>query len=407
MNHVISSDSVARPIRLVHVFTVATSLDFLRGQVRYVSSQGFQVHLVAAPDGDLMARFADSEGATAHEVPMTRSLTPLRDLRSLVAVWRIIRVQSPDIVHASTPKGGLLGILAASVHRVPVRIYHMHGIRGMTMTGWRRMLLMTAEWLTCRLASQVLCVSQSARMSAVEARLCAPEKIVVLGAGSCNGVDAGHRFNPDQWPLAQTTHLRRQLGIPEGCPVVGFIGRVVREKGIVELAGAWQQLATDYPNGYLLIIGPLEEGDPVPIETLNMLRAHHRVRFVEKIDDPAPYYAIMDVVALPTHREGLPNVPLEAAAMRVPVVATRVTGCVDAIVDGQTGTLVPPFSPEQLAKAISTYLASPNLARQHGTNGRHRVLKDFVPQHLWERVVDLYRSSLSRVGPSRLDTSRP
>ncbi|MES1165832.1 MAG: glycosyltransferase family 4 protein [Verrucomicrobiota bacterium] len=387
---------------LVHVFTVAGSLDFLRGQVGFLGGQGFAVHVVASPEGDALGQFAAAEGALAHEILMTRAMTPLSDIRSLFRIWRLLGRLSPDIVHAGTPKGGFLGIVAAFAHQVPVRIYHMHGIKALTARGWRRIVLMTTEWLTCRLATRVLCVGESTRATAVAAGLCSADRVVVLGAGSCNGVDARTRFDPDRIGDDERHALRRALDIPLGCPVVGFVGRVVRDKGIVELAAAWETLAAEIPDLHLLMVGPVEGGDPVPEAILNRLRHHRRVRFVSGVKDPVPYYALMDVVTLPSHREGLPNVPLEAAAMRLPVVATAVTGCIDAVVDGETGTLVPPGSTQGLAAAIRAYLASPDLRRRHGENGRERVMRDFVPQAMWQRVRDLYSSELDRISVSSL-----
>ncbi|MBC8131384.1 MAG: glycosyltransferase family 4 protein [Deltaproteobacteria bacterium] len=380
--------------RLLHVFTVAGSLDFLRGQVRFMAGRGFDVHVAAAPEGDLMARFAEGEHATAHAVSMTRTISPATDAISLLRLLSLVRTLRPDIVHAGTPKGGFLGILAAFAHRIPVRIYHMHGIRGLTEVGWRRRLLMTAEWLTCSLSTRVLCVGDSTRASAVAAGLCRPDKIVVLGAGSCNGVDARGRYDPDAIDDGVRAQVRQELKIPANAPVLGFVGRVTRDKGIAELAGAWRLLAALFPDLHLVVVGPTESHDPVPDKILRQLRSDERVRLIAKVTDPARYYAIMDVVTLPTYREGMPTVPLEAAAMRLPVVATAVAGCVDAIVDGVTGTLVPPYSVQALADAIAAYVDSPELCKEHGTSGRERVLRDFIPEQVWERVLGLYQTEL-------------
>jgi len=321
---------------------------------------------------------------------MTRAMTPLADARALWQLCRLLRGVAPDLVQAGTPKGGFLGTVAAFLTGVPVRIYHMHGIRGMTAQGWRRRVLMATERVACRLSTQVLCVSASTRQTAIEERLCSPAKIVVLGAGSCNGVEALRRFDPARHDVGARAALRAQLGISPQAPVVGFVGRVVREKGIVELTEAWAALVRQFPDARLLIVGPLEEGDPVPGAVVARLRADPQVTFIDAVPDPAPYYAIMDVLALPTYREGLPNVPLEAAAMQVPVVATRVPGCVDAVVDGETGTLVPAGQVAPLAEAIAAYLRDPALRARHGAAGRARVLRDFVPEDLWRRLLALY-----------------
>jgi glycosyltransferase involved in cell wall biosynthesis len=393
-------------LKLVHVLTVSSSLDFLRGQLRYMAEHEIDVHLVASPDGGTLATFAEAEGATAHGVAMTRAMTPLADARALWRLYRLLGQLAPDVVHAGTPKGGFLGIVAASARGVPVRIYHMHGIRGMTAQGWRRGVLMTTEWLACRLSTRVLCVSASTRDTALGEGLCPPHKIVVLGAGSCNGVDARGRFDPDRIDDGARAEVRRRLGIPHGAPVIGFVGRIVKEKGIGELAAAWEQLAAAFPEAHLVIVGPLEREDPVPPAVVEALRSHPRVHFVAPVTETGPYYGVMDVVVLPTYREGLPNVPLEAAAMRLPVVASRVTGCVDAVVDGVTGTLVPVAAVVPLAQAIATYLRDPSLRAEHGRNGRERVLRDFTPQAIWKGVLELYQG-LVRAPPVSENVARP
>lgn len=148
-------------MKLVHVLTVSSSLDFLRGQLRYMAHRHVDVHVVASPDAEALTAFAAAEGATAHPVPMTRAMTPIADALSLWRLFWLLRRLAPDVVHAGTPKGGLLGTLAAFANRVPIRIYQMHGIRGMTAEGWRRRVLMTTERLACRLSTRVLCVSAS------------------------------------------------------------------------------------------------------------------------------------------------------------------------------------------------------------------------------------------------------
>jgi glycosyltransferase involved in cell wall biosynthesis len=283
-------------------------------------------------------------------------------------------------------------MLAAAARRIPIRVYHMHGIRGMTAAGWRRRLLMTTERIACRLSTSVLCVSASTRRTAIDEGLCTPDKLVVLGAGSCNGIDARYRFDPGRFDEQARAATRARLNIPASAPVIGFVGRLVRDKGIGELASAWERLASEFPELHLILVGEEEAEDPVPAPAMATLREHPRVRFVRWVTDPAPYYAVMDVVALPTRREGMPYVPLEAAAMGLPVVATRVDGCVDAIVDGVTGTLVPPEAPKPLADALAVYLRDATLRTRHGAAGRQRVLSDFVPEDVWGQVLALYRA---------------
>ncbi len=382
---------------LVHITTVPMSLTFLRGQIGFMQARGFDVHVLSSPD-KLLTTIAADERVVPHAIPMARRITPLRDLRTVARVWRLLRRLRPAIVHAHTPKGGLLGMIGAWLARTPVRVYHMRGLPFMTATGRRRRLLRTTEWISCRLAQRVICVSQSLRDVAITEGLCSPEKIVVLGGGSGNGVDAMGRFHPAKGAGPDRAAMRARLGIPATALVVGFVGRLVRDKGIVELSDAWQHVRAQVPAAHLLLVGPFEPQDPVPSATVAALHQDPRVHLAGAADDAAPAYRAMDLVVLPTYREGFPNVPLEAAAMELPVVATRIPGCVDAVQAGVTGTLVPPYDAVALADAIERYLGEPALRRDHGRAGRARVLRDFRPEAIWAALYEEYAHLLTKAG---------
>lgn len=393
------------PIRLVHVTTVPESLYFLRGQTAYLASRGIEVHAVSSP-GQLLTRFAEHESARAWPVKMSRSVSPCRDLRALWIIFRLLCLIRPHIVHAHTPKAGLLATAAARLAGVPVRIYHIHGLPLLTASGARRALLRRTERSACSLATQVLCVSRSVRDVVVGEGLCESDRIRVLANGSINGVDAVGEFDPErtQWARSQT---RVQYGIPSDATVIGFFGRIVRDKGIVELERAWRMLRQEQPGLHLLMVGPFEPQDPLPPEVEQALRTDSRVHLAGLHWQMPPFYAAADIVVLPSYREGFPSVPLEAAAMRLPVVATQVPGCVDAVCDGLTGTLVPPRDVPALADAVRAYAAEPQLRLKHGLAGRARVLRDFRPRDIWEETCALYCRLLRSAGCVMADEPAP
>ena len=377
------------PIILIHVTTVPQSLRFVAGQAAYMQAKGFKSHAVSSP-GASLRQFAIEESVTVHPVSMARRITPLRDLITLFQLWRLFRAIRPHIVHAHTPKGGLLGMLAARLAGVPVRIYHMHGLPFITATGLTRRILMATEAVSCRIASQVLCVSRSVRSMAVDLRLSPPGNIHVLLQGSCNGIDAEMAFNPHRLNVSERSETRRRYDIPADATVIGFVGRLARAKGLGELREAWRMLRSEYPGLHLLLIGPEEPGDPPPSGVLEQLRTDSRVHFAGENWETPPLYQAMDILVLPTHREGFPIVLLEAAAMALPIVATRVTGCVDAVQDGITGTLVPPYDPEALAIGLRQYVGDPGLRRRHGVAARARILRDFSGQAMREAIYQKY-----------------
>lgn len=349
-----------------------------------MGERGYDVHVVSAPGEDLQ-RFAALHGATPHAVHMTRRITPIRDVASLIELVRLLRRLRPTIVHAHTPKGGIAGMIAGALARVPVRIYHLRGQARWPEDGRRARILRAIDRVSCRLAHRVFAVSRSLERAAVDERFCAPEKIRVLEAGSGNGVDAESRFDPRRYAGAREA-TRGRLGIPLDAPVVGYLGRLAGDKGVVELAGAWRTVREAFPSAHLMLVGSPDDADPVPAAILRDLLGDPRVHATGHDWNTPPLYAAMDVVALPTYREGFPNVPLEAASMELPVVATRIPGCEEAVADGVTGTLVAVRDPQALSAALAAYLADPELRRRHGRAGRERVLRQFRPEAIWRAL---------------------
>jgi glycosyltransferase involved in cell wall biosynthesis len=370
------------------------TLNFLTGQAGFLREHGFEIHAISSPGADLH-RFGEWESVPVHPVDMVRGhISPLRDLLALISLWRQLRLLEPDIVDAHTLKAGLLGMVAAWWAAVPVRIYHIHGVFE-TAKGHRRWLSRWSDRLACRLASQVLCVSRSVRRTVVEAGLCAANHAKVLLDGSINGVDAERQFNPSLVGYRARAATRYKYGISRDALVIGYVGRVVRDKGIGELVAAWSVLRDQFPTAHLLMVGPFEAHNPVLPAAERVLREDSRVHLTGMDWDTAPLYAAMDVIALPTYREGFPTVVLEAGAMGLPVVATRVTGCVDAVEDGITGTLVPPGDASALSRALSVYLRDRSLRDAHGGAGRNRVLRRFRPAAMHAALLQEYTALLT------------
>ena len=367
--------------------------------------KGFEVHAASGPGEDLN-HLATSEKIRVHVVPMTRGVSPLKDVVAFISLWWLFVKIRPTIVHGSTAKAGLLSMMAAALCRIPVRVYTLRGLISELGSGPVNMILRALEWIACRCANQVLAVSRSVADTISREKLCPGEKIGVLENGSSKGVDAEDRFNPLHVNKQDVETLLSQYLIPMDATVMGFVGRIVRDKGIVELAAAWQRLKRDYPALFLVMIGPAEPWDPVPSEILAALRGDPRVIILDFVPNKymPKHYLMMDLVVLPTYREGFPNVPLEAAAMGLPVVATRVTGCVDAVVEDVTGTLVAARDPAALENAIRFYLNDPALRKTRGKAGRQRVMTDFRPELIWDAQYRVYVRLLNALGLSVAET---
>ena len=375
--------------KVLHVTTVPLTLHFLAGHVVHAKSRGFEVHALSSP-GERLDAFGRDMQIEVHPAAMSRRMTPLADLAALWRIVRVIRHVRPTIVDGHTPKGGLLAMMAAALCGVPVRIYHQHGLPLMTATGLRRRVLRATERTACGLAHQVIGISGSLRDVLIAEGLCPPSKVTVLGRGSVDGVEADRTFDPARVSADAARRVRARYRIPPDALVVGFVGRVVRDKGLIELTQAWRALREEYPSLHLLVAGPFESQDPIPADVEAALRTDSRVHLAGMVHDVASIYRAMDLFVLPTYREGFGTSLLEAAAMELPVIATRIPGCVDAVRDRETGLLVPARDAEALAAAMRVYLDDPELRRRHGVSGRRRALREFDPETLREGLVQEY-----------------
>jgi glycosyltransferase involved in cell wall biosynthesis len=371
--------------RLVIAVNSYIALGFLQGQPEYFQNSGFDVTVLCPEKRSGEWEVARSENVQVLEVPMEREIAPLQDLRSAWHLWGILRKLRPTITNVGTPKAGLLGGFVAWLTRVPCRFYTLHGLRFETTTGLRRKLLIFAERLACRFAHRVVCVSHSVLEKAVAYRLVDRERAVVFGAGSCNGVDVS-RFAPTPERIRRAAELRSQFRIPADAPVAMFVGRLTSDKGICELLQAFLQIEDRFPQLRLFLVGSFEDGDPLPAEIRKRLETHERVILAGPVNDPAPYYAIADVLILPSHREGLPTVVLEGHAAGKPVIGASATGIVDLLVDGETGLLFPVGDVSALAEAMGRIIEDKALAGKVALAGQEQVKRNFRQELIWSSL---------------------
>ncbi|WP_166503484.1 glycosyltransferase family 4 protein [Modestobacter italicus] len=386
--------------RVVYGITVPQSAaTLLRGQLGWFRTQGWDVHLVTSPGGPLDA-VVDRERVTVHRLPMARETRPLADLVALVRWVVLLRRLRPDVLNVGTPKAGLLGTLAGWLARVPVRVYVMRGLRlqGARSRG-QRAVLWAAERLSVGLATDVVCVSHSLREEATALRLFGRrDRPVVLAAGSSNGVDPG-RWDPG-FSAADRDAVRAGWGAAPGDLVVGFVGRVAFDKGVQDLLAAFGPL-TDLPVR-LLLLGPVEDEE---LRGAITALGERVTRIEDWTFDLDHVYVGIDVLCLPTRREGFPNVVLEAALAEVPSITTTATGARDSVVPGVTGWLVETGDVDGLATAIRACVADREGVRVAGRAARARALSDFRPTTIWSGLEQLYRSG-SPTPPGSRSASR-
>jgi glycosyltransferase involved in cell wall biosynthesis len=384
---------------LVVQTTVPVTVDsFFKGQLKWLSERGVDVHVVSSP-GAALAHVAEREGICVHEVPMKRRVTPFADIGALFRLVALYRRLRPDVVHGFTPKGGLLAMIAARIAAVPVRVYTILGLVHTGRTGLQKHLMCLTERLSCRLANRVYCECSSILELAVREQITPARKASVLPAWNFNSI--ADILDRSRKRSEYRQRVLTSLGIIGPALVIGFVGRIVPDKGIAELVHTHQILVREFPSLRLLLVGSPEKEQPLNRSVWRYLDSTPQVHCVGFQADPVPYLAAMDVLLLPSYREGLPTVPLEAAAMGLPVVTTDIPGCVDALMAGETGFIVPAHDSAALTDATRTMLASQELRVRMGTAGRDWVSQKANTETTWHELLHDYRQLLNEhAGPS-------
>ena len=383
----ISSRRAKKPPTILVGVTHAQTCLVLGARLRALRNAGFHVLLLSSP-GPLLDITAAREQVERIELPMRRSIAPLADLVSLYRLWRLIGKYRPDLVEFGTPKAGLLGTLAAWLRGVPRRVYMLRGLKLESTSGLKRRILLAAERMAARCAHVVLCNSESLRAEALALRLAPYRKLRLLGEGSSNGVDI-ERFSPGP------STVREQLGIPHYVPVIGFAGRLTRDKGLPELCEAFDLILCAEPSTRLLLVGWFDVAEDAVDPGLRMrILRHPQIYCTGFVPDTAPYYRAMDLLVLPTWRECFPNVVLEAAATGIPVVTTECTGARDSVLPEITGLMIPPGYPDAIYEAVMKLIRDPKRRQLMGRSARAWILEHYVESRVVGMTVDYYKGLL-------------
>jgi glycosyltransferase involved in cell wall biosynthesis len=330
------------------------------------------------------------EEFTRVAVPIARPIAPWADVLALFALARMFRQKRYDLVHSLTPKAGLLAMLAAWLAGVPLRLHMFTGQVWVTRSGPMRALLKSADRLIGRLATHVLTDSASQREFLSDQGIVAARKSAVLAQGSSCGVDTA-RFRPD---AAARERIRRSHGIPLDAIVFLYLGRMSRDKGLLDLAHAFAEIGAQYPQAHLLLVGPDEDKMHASL-TDAAADSAARLHLAGFTDRPQEYYAAADACCLPSYREGFPTSMLEAAATGAPAIGSRIYGITDAIVEGETGLLFEAGNAQQLAQCMRTLAGDAGLRARLGNAARERAVRDYSSAVVSAALLEYYVALLA------------
>lgn len=370
--------------KLASLTTVAgTTRAFLKGQFEALSRAGIHTTVICAEDSDVRQFLPKETNFIPAE--FTRVFSPLKDIKVLCKLYRIFRKEKFDIVQYASPKAALLGSVAAFLTRVPVRIYLLWGLYYEGQMGVHKSMHKCLEWFICLLSTHILPNSHGMADLIVRQKIAPERKCEVLLHGSACGIDF-EEFDLDKWRL-QRNSVRKELGITEDNILIGVFGRLTGDKGVNEAVDAFRQIAQQVPDAYLLVIGNQEEKDNLRPATVEEIKKHPRIVSLPYQQSLLPYYAAIDLICLPTYREGFPQMPLEAQAMEVPVVSTDISGVREAVVNNKTGFLVRPRNSDALIVPIMKLIHDKSLRSQMGREGRKRVSEMFNQKDIIQAVV--------------------
>ena len=377
--------------KIIRVTTSDISLDTLiKGQLRFMN-QYYEVVGLSNNTGRLM-NVSEREGVRVIEVPMHREISLGADLKCLWKLCKIFKRERPFIVHANTPKGSLLAMMAGKLTCVPHRIYTVTGLRYQGAQGMLRWILMTMERITCFCATKVIPEGNGVKMALEHDHITKKPLKVVLN-GNINGIDTEY-FSAESVARVDETQptptdvankraaIRASLGLSADDFAFVFVGRIVGDKGMNELAACMRQLQGSHPKCKLILVGRFEtEFDPLDNGIEDFFKSASNVVYVGYQKDVRPYFLVADALVFPSYREGFPNVVMQAGSMKLPSIVTDINGCNEIVTDGINGKIIPPRDSEALLKKMENFLAR---------NARTIIQSRYEQRQVWEALREEY-----------------
>lgn len=383
-------------MKILLAVTSHLSAVLVRGQGKSLSAKGHTV-IFSSSKGDAQKKLVMEEKLLYEEVDFVRDISLKNDVVSLYQCIKILKRHKPDVVNAGTPKAGFIYMLAAFICNIKVRIFTLRGIRSSSLSGYKKSVVWFMEWMSCLLSHRVIAISPSLKEEAIRLKLVnKTRKVKVIGKGSSNGVDL-NMFSDKSILKDDLKKIKSKYGI-DGF-VFGFIGRLVKDKGVEELIEAFIKVKRNSRrNIYLMLVGEFEVDNCISQNTINLINSDDSIICVGHTDNVPLFASLIDVLILPSYREGFGNVVIESAAMGTPAIVTDIPGARDTIVDGVTGFLMKPKCVEDLETLMIRYLLDFSLKDIQGESAKTRVKKFFDREVIWREqealYVDIYKKKM-------------
>ena len=387
--------------KLIRVTTSDISLDSLiKGQLKFLSSE-FEV-IGVSNNTAVLAMVGEREGIRTIEIPMHREISLFSDIKCLWLLYKLFRKEKPDIVHANTPKGSMLSMIASKLAYVPHRLYTVTGLRYEGASGLFRTLLMAMERISCYCATKVIPEGEGVKKTLLKDKITSKEMHIILN-GNINGIDTEY-FNPDLFNRDRTHNklytgnkkdIRRDLNLNEDDFVFIFIGRIVRDKGMNELTVCMKRFKAEKKNVKLLLVGRFESKlDPLDADNEEFLRSDPNIHFLGYQNDVRPFFVAADVLVFPSYREGFPNVVLQAGAMGIPAIVTNINGCNEIIKEDFNGKIFSSKDVNALYEKMNWCLNNKNRVKDMASQSRKMIVDRYRQEEVWEATLQEYKKLL-------------
>ena len=380
----INNSSSSKQKKFFIITTIPLSLIFFSGQVQVLKKE-FDVEVVSS-SGEQLDTFSKNEQVKKHVVEMKRDISFFNDLKSLFQLIFLFLSKQPDVIHGSTPKAGLLSMLSGWVTRIPTRIYYIHGLRYQGAVGIKKKILILMEKFSCFFATDIFSVSIGVK-EVLKNEQITMKKINIIGNGSVNGIDADYFSVQNQ----DINNISAQYHIEKDDFIFGFVGRIVRDKGINELVQSFLEINKIFKHVKLLLVGNYEESLS-PIDKTVKIEIEHNQNIISVgfQHDIRPFLKVMNIFVFPSYREGFGVSLMEAAAMNIPIIATDIIGCNEIIKDEYNGIMVPPKSTKDLSEAMLFLFLNKNKLEKMSKVTRKFIIDKYEQKLLWEQTLKAY-----------------
>ena len=367
----------------------------LKGQMSFMSKKGYNVVMISS-DGKELKEVIEAENCNHFIIPLTRKITPLKDLNAVYKLYILLRQQKPDIVHTHTPKAGIIGMLASYIAKVPIRIHTVAGLPLMEVSGLKRCILNIVERLTYSFSTKVYPNSYGLKKIILEHRFSKENKLKVIGKGSSNGIDTSY-FDPKLFSIKDKEVLKTNLGINKTDFIFVFVGRIVSDKGINELVEAFDKICLVEENIKLLLVGLFEdELDPLQKKTKLLINNNENIISVGYQNDVRPYFSISNCLVFPSYREGFPNVVMQAGSMCLPSIVSDINGCNEIIENYLNGIVIKVKSVSAIYDAMLEMYTDKQLYRGIKEKTRNIIKQRYERKLFWGLLLSEYNYLINK-----------